>query len=240
MAIEKKRGCGYRKVGGLYMVTGAFGESCDRLPIEAKVCSCCGEGIKQGLGWKWVEPFRMFKGKHSDSPVNAISGSKKKQIGTQKCSCKPYCVVCNPVEDEKAGLMWVGTRFYPTPEDFLKESAEMGISKRVKSIPHDFEIGKTWILLAHPKAILRIDITAKDEKAKKTYLPGIFAVFKPTKIELLVQEKKATKAAIKKLEKRGITTVIVPDNDPDHFGSAHDSKKKQKKLAKKFADKKRK
>lgn len=246
MAIEQKRGCGYRKVGGLYLVTGGLGASCDRLPFEAKVCPCCGEGIKQGLGWKWVETFLMFEGNHK-----GVETKEKNKAGIKICRCPAGCSVCNPVEGEKAGLMWIGTKFYPTPDDFLKEGAKMGISKRIKCIPNGFEIGTTKILLAHPKAIkknvsinsvedpeLKADMEAKGETFREIYLPGIFAVFTPSKIEQLVQEKKATKTALKKLEKRGITPVIVPDNDPDHFGSAHDSKKKQKKLAKKMAKKK--
>ena len=35
MAVEAKRGCGFRKVGGLYLVGGGFGIPCDRLPIRA-------------------------------------------------------------------------------------------------------------------------------------------------------------------------------------------------------------
>jgi len=251
MAIEQKRGCGYRKVGGLYMVTGGLSATCDRLPVEAKVCPCCGEGIKQGLGWKWVEPFRMFEGKHSPAD-DAMKADESNSLDNLRiCDCQPGCWVCNPVEGAKAGLMWVGTKFYPTPEDFLKEGVEMGISKRIKCIPNGFEMGKTRVLLAHPKAIkknvsinsvedpeLKADMEAKGEKFRVIYSPGIFAVFMPEKIEQLVQEKKATKAAMKKLEKRGITPVVVPDSDPDHFGSAHDSKKKVKKLANTMAKKK--
>lgn len=32
MAVETKRGCGYRKIGGLYLVAGNLSEPCDRLP----------------------------------------------------------------------------------------------------------------------------------------------------------------------------------------------------------------
>lgn len=33
MAIEPRRGCGYRKMGGLYLVADALGEVCHRLPF---------------------------------------------------------------------------------------------------------------------------------------------------------------------------------------------------------------
>jgi len=40
MAVEAKRGCGYRKVGGLYIVSGGQGISCHRLPMNIHVVSC--------------------------------------------------------------------------------------------------------------------------------------------------------------------------------------------------------
>ena len=64
MAVEAKRGCGYRKVGGLYMVGGGVGIPCDRLPFELTVCSCCGQGIKQARGWTWVDVAKLFQGVH--------------------------------------------------------------------------------------------------------------------------------------------------------------------------------
>jgi len=214
------------------MMSGGFSHGCDRLPLELTVCPCCGEGIKQSLGWTWIDPVKLLDGEHAP------------------CTCDGTCPVCHPeLFKGKVGLMWVGEKFYKTPEDFLKEGRDMGISKRIKTIPNDFKLGETYVLLAHPKAIrvdipiaeadaeMKKDMEAKGELVRTVYKPGIFSVFKPARIEQLVQEKKATKTAIKKLEKRGITPVVVPDNDPDHFGSANDSKKKQKKLADSMAKK---
>jgi hypothetical protein len=49
MAIERKRGCGYRKVGGMYLVGDeGIWVPCDRLPIILDVCPACGGGIKPG------------------------------------------------------------------------------------------------------------------------------------------------------------------------------------------------
>lgn len=33
MAVEARRGCGYRKAGGLYLVASGMGSPCHRLPI---------------------------------------------------------------------------------------------------------------------------------------------------------------------------------------------------------------
>ena len=64
MAIEQKRGCGYRKVGGLYMVGGGIGVPCDRLPYELTVCPCCSQGVKQSRGWTWIDVAKFFQGMH--------------------------------------------------------------------------------------------------------------------------------------------------------------------------------
>jgi len=45
MAVEARRGCGYRKVGCLYLVGGGIWVACDRLPYEVGPCPTCGEGV---------------------------------------------------------------------------------------------------------------------------------------------------------------------------------------------------
>jgi hypothetical protein len=61
MAVEARRGCGYRKVGGLYLVGGGIGATCDRLPFELGVCPCCNAGFKPSLGWTWIRPGKFEK-----------------------------------------------------------------------------------------------------------------------------------------------------------------------------------
>lgn len=65
MAAEAKRGCGYRKVGGLYLVAGKTGAACCKLPLPLTVCPCCGQGIKQTRGWTWVDPSKLMAGECS-------------------------------------------------------------------------------------------------------------------------------------------------------------------------------
>ena len=191
MAIEQKRGCGYRKVGGMYLVCGGAGVVCDRLPFLLKVCPVCGAGIKFSRGFTWVEPFPLLGGMHENC----------------KDEIKP-CPVCNPdvftVHGEKYGLMWVGGNSY-TPESFMFESQKMGISKRIATVPRNFKVGETWVLLAHKK------VKTNGEKTS-----AIFSAFKPTKIEKLITKSQATEEALKKLGKQGITPVVVPDDDKDH------------------------
>lgn len=37
MAVETRRGCGYRKVGGIYLVCDGAGFRCDQLPVNLEV-----------------------------------------------------------------------------------------------------------------------------------------------------------------------------------------------------------
>lgn len=188
MAVEAKRGCGYRKVGGLYLVSGELSESCDRLPFELSTCPCCGEGIKQARGWTWIEPNRLFESFH------------------ESCICSNFCPVCNPhtifynpeteKSDKKAGLIWIGKQHYPTTRDFIKEGVSQGVSRRINSIHRGFELGKTWVLLAHPEAVTRLPTEDEVEKTDADLfngnanieVPGIFCVFKPTRIERIIKQ----------------------------------------------------
>jgi hypothetical protein len=52
--FEGKRGCGYRKPGGLYLRTDGHGRYCGALPIELTVCPTCSQGIKPARGWTWL------------------------------------------------------------------------------------------------------------------------------------------------------------------------------------------
>jgi hypothetical protein len=215
MAIEKKRGCGFRKVGGTYLVGGGIGVPCDRLPFPLTVCSCCGQGIKQGMGWTWIDVEKFFQGPHLLS--ESVSGER----GGSECYCRSgLCPLCRQPETMgRAGLLWVGEKFYKTPGQFVAEGVELGFSKRIKAVPHGFKLGETYIMLAHPRAV-----------ADKTeYRPGIFYVWLPQRIEQICLESSRNTEEIAKLEKRGITPVFVPDDDVDHRGNVHDDFAREKK-----------
>lgn len=194
MAVEAKRGCGYRKVGGLYLVGEGLAAVCDRLPYELKVCPCCGAGIKQARGFTWLDA-EQFLGTHKDCKDNFSSP----------------CPICIPLP-QKYGLLWVGEKYY-SPQSFIEEAKKLGVSKRIPQIPKDFKLGETWILLAHPKVISKPDPEKKD---LFKYYPAIFYVFRPQRIEKIITHKQATKTMLKKLAKRKITPIIVPDDDKDH------------------------
>ena len=214
MAIEAKRGCGYRKVGGLYLVGGAIAIPCDRLPLPVGHCPVCGAGVHFTRSMTEINPRHLF-GFHEE--------------------CRDIfrpCLVCDP-SDKPAFLMMVGVKFYPTVQDFMTEASGMGISKRIPFVPKKMVLGETVVYLAHPKACLvkepagvmqqamgileASQATLIEAETEKPSL-GIFSAFIPLRIEKIVRESELTDELRAKLEKQGITPVSVPDGDKDHVG----------------------
>ncbi len=215
MAVEAKRACGYRKVGGIYLVSQGFGVQCDRLPLLLETCPCCGAGIKQARGWTWVDVASLVGGMHPDC-----------QDGFP---C-PFCM--SPSKMGRAGLLWIGAQFYPTVASFVREAEELGISKRIAAVPQGFVLNETWVLLAHPRAVPcdtcqgTGDVNGEfcSRCRAEGDLPGVFWVFRPTAIEKIVTETESLdEEEMRKLRDRGLTPVVVPDNDPDHRGSVYES-----------------
>ena len=214
MAVEAVRGCGYRKVGGIYLVMdgGAWGE-CDRLPYELCTCPVCGAGVHLSRAMTIVDPIKLF-GKHEPCAD-----------GTD--------YVCDP-KNNVGVIMLVGAQFYKTPADFMRESVTQGVSRRIPFVPKDMVIGQTVVYMAHIKAVVKPPkVTIGAEKpingnpsiltATKTTEPqfalGIFGAFVPQRVEKLIWQSEATPATLADLAKRNITPVIIPDGDKDHAPS---------------------
>jgi hypothetical protein len=201
VAVEPKRGCGYRKAGGTYLVGKSGGLACCRMPILLHVCPTCNHGIKQSRGWTWIDP-RPFL-------VNAP------ECVLQRGGI-PFCPAATGFDfGKKVGLIWIGEQFYPTPEHFMAEAKMLGISRRVAALPRGVVIGESWVWLAHKKAVLR----------DGQHLPGVFYLWKPEGIERIVTATQAKdEGEMKLLTDRGITPFVVPDNDPDHVGDVYDDR----------------
>ena len=221
MSVEARRGCGFRKVGGLYLVADALGEACHRLPFELRVCPTCGAGVKQSRGWTWIEPTALFGGRCS----GWTSGPKRLRAGTIGGSLagREHCLTCPVCRPEhfngRAGLLWVGGSFYGRVRDFEEEALKMGISRRLKSVPRSFFLGATWVLLGHPAVRLEAD---PENPLDVKPVPGIFSAFRPKRVELLIWKSEATPERLAELEESGVTPVIVPDGDRDHMGTVYD------------------
>jgi len=197
---DKKRGCGWRKPGGLYLVADELMAPCGKLPIPLKVCPTCHNGIKPSRGWTWINGNALIKG----------LTCKLKYCNTCSLNKKPGIV----------GLLWIGEKFYQTPDKFNKEAYIQGVSRRISAIPKDFKAGETWVWLAHRKTITEICKNcsgtgkAYNDKCKVCngegfiYIPAVFQVFKPTAIEYVVKGNESEEE-IEKLERRNITPVRI-------------------------------
>lgn len=90
--------------------------------------------------------------------------------------------MCTPsLAGERAGLMWVGEKFY-TPVEFIREARQVGISKKVSNIPNGFEFGENIIFLAHNKAVINY------EDMDNPFSAGIFMSFKPDRVDIVIDD----------------------------------------------------
>lgn len=189
--IEQPRGCGYRKKGGMYLMSEGMGEYCYKLPVPLVCCSFCGSGFKPIRGFQWImsDLFQKLECKQ-----DGIFGS---------------CDTC-PLSKSglKMGLIWIGEKYYKTAQDFAREANMMGVSRRISQIPKELKIGETWLCVAHRKTIYGVN-----EKGEMDLTPGIFHAFKPTRMEYVVKGTES-EDELNRLEERGFTLVnVVRDVD---------------------------
>jgi hypothetical protein len=210
-SIEGPRGCGYRKPGGLYLVSGQLSEPCPLLPYETKVCPTCGEGIKPARSFTWVDGARFIPPTEHGSPEHTLV-----------CPLAPdYSEDGEPISRiGRCGLIWVGEQHYKTPQAFMAEAARLGVSRRISVVPRDFVVGQTWVLLGHRKAILRAcsegcgDQAAPDPECPVCagtgyeHRPGVITAFCPTAVEYVVRGDE-TEEELEALEARGLELVQV-------------------------------
>ena len=157
VSVERPRGCGFRKEGGIYLVCPSHGRYCGKLPLPLDCCPTCGHGIKFSRSWTWVNATALLDGKSCTySDCDGCPGAKP--LG-------------------RAGLLWIGEKHYPNPGDWLAEATERGVSRRISAVPKDFILGYTWVLLAHIRGF---------ENPDGTWTPGLFHAFRPSAIEKIV------------------------------------------------------
>jgi hypothetical protein len=205
-SVEGARGCGYRKGGGIYLVSGALSEPCPKLPIELHSCPACGGGIRQSRGFTWIRPDPLLDpGAHGSEEHDAVCplGSVYGDLWAR---------------GERAGLIWVGASFYKTPTEFMAEAAVLGVSRRISAVPRGLKVGETWIALAHPKAVPGECEHGAPVQAGCPNCPGgisagewrggVVTFFRPTAIEYVVKGTE-TEEELDKLEARGFRLVKV-------------------------------
>lgn len=173
--IERRRGCGYRKPArdgvGIYLVGPAENAPCGRFPFPLDVCTCCGGGIKPARAWTWITPKALFGEPERKCPP--MRGANNLFVSP----CRT-CAAGGGIPDGQHGLLWVGEAYYPSPRDFARESAMLGISRKLAAVPRGFKLGETVVYLAHRLAIWHEDT--------QSYSPGVFAFFRPMGIDLVI------------------------------------------------------
>jgi len=227
MPIEKRRSCGFRKIGKIYLVGEGIFAPCDRLPFVLKPCECCGHVPTQNRGVSRLH--RKYLGGQHYVIKEAIDGERR----FAPCSCESICPICYPddipedklIDGEFVCLMWVGSRYY-TARSFAREADEMGVCKAINQLPKGLVLGKTWILLAHPEVPIYIDPQylkalegwklgeeARDKLAPvPPERPAIFYAFTPKRVEMLLSESECTPEKLKEYAERGITIIPVPES----------------------------
>jgi hypothetical protein len=212
ISVEKIRGCGYRKPSaggkgvGIYLVADGIAAPCGKLPIALDVCPCCGGGIKQS------RPSRLFAGVRCNLDDTATAYHSSRRHGSWLDRSCESCPLGDPLPEGKHGLIWIGESFYATPDDFRREAAMMGVSRKLPAIPRGFDLGQTWVYLAHPKAVQH-----ESTHPETAFTPGIFRAFMPTGVDLVIEdEDKIPERAEKLLEQIGDgarLVKVIPERD---------------------------
>lgn len=177
------------------MVCDGQGRDCQRMPIPLTICPTCSQGIKPSRGWSWIESQPILDANPCRKVIQA------EPLAVAALGPNPgrllVCLDC-PMGSQmgRVGLLWVGSKYYQAPEDFLREAAKMGISRRIPAIPHGFQLGEHWVWLAHRETIPAVheDFCAsknpdetKECDCEADPTAGVFQVFKPSRIEYVVK-----------------------------------------------------
>jgi hypothetical protein len=212
---ELERGCGYRKIGGAYLVGTGLAVPCDALPLELVDCSCCG-----------------FKVPFSRNIIKIHGGYLAGRLRGHQCRDEFPCPICSGHID-RFYIMYVSQKLY-TPESFMAEALAQGVSKRIppQSIPKDLALGQDWIMLAMFKYPLKLragessmdraERGAKDGEEWRDFreAKAVFYAFKPERKEILLWSD-TPNAVIRRWEKQGFTPVLIehtPENEAKHGG----------------------
>jgi hypothetical protein len=207
---EQKRGCGFRRIGGLYLVSDPGQHfNCDGLPLELQECDCCGFKPPFNRKLQLLKPAYIIQAEQ-----NLHLKLKARGAAGEICGCWKDCPTCHPDPKGSYGLMFVRQKSY-TPSSFIKEALSMGVSKRIPEIPNWLKLGETWIFLAHLKTPNVCLALLKDNglhMKEPEMIPAIFYGFKPSRVELVCWKGQLGNDQILSLEKNGITPVFLEDS----------------------------
>jgi hypothetical protein len=187
VVTEERRGCGYRKPAkdgvGIYLVGPKTGLPCERLPWPLDRCPCCGGGVKPSRGWQWIVPRTLI-----GLPVAPCAGPRPAIAPRDAEMLCRLCPLGLGMPAGRHGLLWIGERFYPSPDDFMQEARRMGLSRKIRAVPREFVLGETVVYLAHRATPLG---EFDEETGSMKRGPAIFTTFRPTGIDLVVADAQA-------------------------------------------------
>jgi len=208
--MEEKRGCGWRKVGGAYLVGEGLTVTCDALPLDLEPCGECGYTVPFSRGIQEI---------HLGYLTSKVEKAHERQGGL--CRDEFPCPICGSGLPGKIFLMFVSQEYY-TPESFISEARKLGVSKRIapQCLPKNFLLGRDWIFLAHK----RVSFRAYDGSSgwKGDVKRGIFYAFRPQRIEMLLWKdtlRENFESEVQEWEKKGFTVVLIdpyPENVAKH------------------------
>lgn len=218
-------------LNGVYLEGDAASFACGRVPLLLQPCPTCRHAINFTRGLQEIVPSAMLHSAGACSKAPAVYLTTKFPDGP--CA---GCPMERALAEPSAGLMFVGSRFYPTPESFTEEAARLGVSKRIKwPLPKFVQPGKTWVFLAHekghrapcascgvpPYVLEGVATGGQGCEACKgkghTFTPAIFYAFVVKRVVKIVSDA-MPEAYLEKIRAQGLEPVIVPDGDPDHRG----------------------
>lgn len=223
---EFERGCGYRKVGGVYLVCDGASFTCDGLPVEMVPCHCCEFSVSQARSMQPIPAGYMTylmrnhkcteeKGFPCPICFYAETYPKAKAVIVELPSDSPERLKLEAELPKVFYLMFVSKEFY-TPESFMEEARLLGVSKRVapNSLPKGFKVGRDWVFLAHGTVPFpAIDKSGQVLKGERRYATGIFYAFRPSRLELVLYKGDVDDQRIADYEEAGYTVVLLEKTD---------------------------
>lgn len=195
MSVEPRRVCGFRQIGGIYLVGEGPAAPCGWLPHPLNGCALCDYSPAFNRGVQRVKPAYLFTPKPESGRYHS---AKCDPAICQGCPIPTLATLNPPLP--YVPLVWVGRQY--TPATFTREAVELGVSRRIADPPSWLELG-SWIFCAH------LDGAGEDQ-------PAVFYVFKLTRIERIRGDKSTTPDQLEEDRLRGWTTVLLPEADPDH------------------------
>lgn len=189
---------GYRKPGELYLVGELPKFQCCKLPITLP------GGILPKNGIVPLTPMAEHIPDHCINPT-------------------PICPAFLDEGKNFVGLMWINESHYPSAAFFFSEAREQGIQLQIKRLQCNITPGKSWILLAHRKAVVDysagafgwIDSGTGEAETSIKYHPGIFTMFRIDSIEYVITEENHRDTdQLQDFYKAGIVLVnVIQDSD---------------------------